>query len=397
MRGKYLHIVILSLASCIDPISFDIPNDSTFLVVDGFITDDIGPHRIKLSRSAKYENTLNDSGEGEVASVSGAILSIVDNLGTIIPLQEVFDGAGREGDTNYSGKIGYNGNYETVESFKGIVGNQYHLQIEVNGETYQSSKETLKASSLIDTVTYSHVSIPYLNESNKVAYNMGLEFYADFKSTSDATHYKWDWENTFILDDYMTLNLINADSGDFVTYDIPPLDPKRCYVNEFPIGEVNIMKNEVFGFTYQNYPVNFVPVDFKFNYKYSMNLILYSMSDEASKFWNQVSSQASVTGSIFDPAPTGISGNIQNVNGGKEVVLGYFGAFGKSEKRVFIDSFETGILIGLGSLFYSRNEACFNAANFSDKQKGVFVGPPEFCYNCFVYPGSQSEKPDFWE
>jgi hypothetical protein len=385
MRGKYLHIVILSLASCIDSISFDIPNDSTFLVVDGFITDDIGPHRIKLSRSAKYENTLNDSGEGEVASVSGAILSIVDNLGTIIPLQEVFDGAGREGDTNYSGKIGYNGNYETVESFKGIVGNQYHLQIEVNGETYQSSKETLKASSLIDTVTYSHVSIPYLNESNKVAYNMGLEFYADFKSTSDATHYKWDWENTFILDDYIGTDTLNPD---YVIYHIPPLDPKKCYVNDLPIPDINIMKNEVFGFTYENYPVSFVPVDFKFNYKYSMNLILYSMSDEASKFWNQVSSQASVTGSIFDPAPARISGNIQNVNDSKEVVLGYFGAFGKSEKRVFIDSFEAGILMGLGSLFYSRHEGCFSNA-IRDR--------PSFCFACVVYPGGQSEKPDFWE
>jgi hypothetical protein len=203
---------------------------------------------------------------------------------------------------------------------------------------------------------------------------MGLEFYADFKSTSDATHYKWDWENTFILNQIRDLD-----------------DPQKCYVTEPSNGFVNILKNESFAFVYENYPVKFVPVNFKFNYKYSTNIFLYSMSDSASEFWNQVYSQLNIKGSIFDPAPTIISGNIQNINDSKEVVLGYFGAFGKSEKRVFIDNPEAGVLVGLGNFTYMRNETCFITGP-SPRPR-----PPEWCFNCIYHPGSQSEKPDFWE
>jgi hypothetical protein len=225
------------------------------------------------------------------------------------------------------------------------------------------------ASSPIDSVSYSYVSKPYLDESNEVVHDFGLEFYASFNSTSDATDYKWSWENTYIF---------VAPRGFGVDL---------CYVNESSSGFVNILRNESFETYIKNYSVNFVPVDFKFNYKYSMNIILYAMNDHASIFWNQLSSQTKVTGSIFDPTSTKITGNIQNINDSKEVVLGYFGAFGKAEKRVFIDALEAGILIGSRDFFYDQIDACFP----------LNTVPPIWCRSCVYYPGSQKEKPDFWE
>ncbi len=46
------------------------------------------------------------------------------------------------------------------------------------------------------------------------------------------------------------------------------------------------------------------------------------------------------TGSIFEPAPSAILGNIENVNDPEDIIFGYFGASAISTKSIFIPAIE---------------------------------------------------------
>lgn len=350
----YIFILIGSTA-CIDPIDFDVPRDTDFLVVDGFITDDNGPHRIRLTKSSVYANVLDG---GIEASVSNAAVAIVDNQGNITNLQETSTG-----------------NYETSSQFSGEVGNQYFLQISLNGKTYRSTTETLRAASKIKSVSYQYLSKPFVNEFNNTVDDWGIEFYANIDLLSDVTYYKWDWEV-----DYELLQVLFNEEED-------PEMPDTCYVHETTSGFINLLINESDQIEYKDYPVSFVPVDYKFNSKYSMNLIQYTMSEQAAEFWEQVSLQTDISGSIFDPTPAKIVGNIRNINDEKEEVLGYFGAFGKSEKRAFLDNFNVTVLLDLDTIFHDDLDLC----------TVVDSEIPDFCFNCAAFPGSKRQKPVFWE
>ena len=53
-------------------------------------------------------------------------------------------------------------------------------------------------------------------------------------------------------------------------------------------------------------------------------------------FLAKVDEQTSRTGSIFDPLPASLEGNIYNINQPNELALGYFGASAVSYKRIVI-------------------------------------------------------------
>jgi hypothetical protein len=68
-----------------------------------------------------------------------------------------------------------------------------------------------------------------------------------------------------------------------------------------------------------------------------MDLKQYSISQEAYRFLRLVKQQAEISGSIFDPPPATIRGNMISLNNPDEVVLGYFMAGGETSRRIYID------------------------------------------------------------
>jgi hypothetical protein len=59
----------------------------------------------------------------------------------------------------------------------------------------------------------------------------------------------------------------------------------------------------------------------------------YSMTPAAYQFWKLFKEQQSRTGTIFDPLPASVIGNITNSSDAKEQALGYFGASAVVRKR----------------------------------------------------------------
>ena len=86
MKGcKQILLLLLSfISSCIDPIELEISEEKRILVVEGFISTGPGPHRIKLSKNAKFGNIFTGFIKNEV----GADVWIRNNDGHITILKE---------------------------------------------------------------------------------------------------------------------------------------------------------------------------------------------------------------------------------------------------------------------------------------------------------------------
>ena len=91
----------------------------------------------------------------------------------------------------------------------------------------------------------------------------------------------------------------------------------------------------------------------------------YSISQNAYRFLRLVKQQAEISGSIFDPPPATLRGNMLSLDNPDEVVLGYFIAAGETSERIYVD----------------RNDLTFkqNPAIIQDDCRlipGSFVDPP---------------------
>jgi hypothetical protein len=65
----------------------------------------------------------------------------------------------------------------------------------------------------------------------------------------------------------------------------------------------------------------------------------YSLTREAYRFWERYEEQRIRTGSILDPLPEPIEGNVYNVNDQNDIALGYFSASSVTTKRIKTDFF----------------------------------------------------------
>ena len=82
---------------------------------------------------------------------------------------------------------------------------------------------------------------------------------------------------------------------------------------------LTVVKQQKKQFSYQN-PPGFFPFVMK-----------------AFEFYNLLREQATIRGTIFDPPPAAIRGNIINTIDPNEEVIGFFGAFGASRIRKKVD------------------------------------------------------------
>src|SRR5450432_1173689 len=84
--ARYIAILFLGLDSCIEPFNLSVKNQEAF-VVDGLITDQVGPYFVKISQTSAIDDQLDI-----VHWVSGVSASVIDELGNEEKLIEVTPG-----------------------------------------------------------------------------------------------------------------------------------------------------------------------------------------------------------------------------------------------------------------------------------------------------------------
>jgi hypothetical protein len=155
-------------------------DSDSLLVVEGQITNEEGPFRVKLSQSVPLYNDPNLLYEEH--PVYGANVQIFDDQGNAFRLYEEEDGW-----------------YETEnKQLKGVVGNTYSLTIATpDGIEYESSAVLMSDVPEIEEIHYSENVRTVIEETNVYEENQ-LSVLVDSKPFEEGIGYlKWEFEETW--------------------------------------------------------------------------------------------------------------------------------------------------------------------------------------------------------
>ncbi len=293
---KYISIAILFVSACVTPYDAKIKQSAPRIVVEGLITDQPGPHRVRITRSAAFTNDDKGSSEG----INGAVVYVTDNAGNRIDFTE-----------------SEKGSYFTASGVQGVVGRSYRLSIRLaDGREYASEPDLLRSVPPIDSI-YSEYD-PAAKQFN---------VYVDITdSPISGEGYLWKWKHYEPI--YICEFSKKIEIPGYGTYKTPCRD---CCTRCWDVSQCNTCVN-IAGDAYVN--GNQIKRQFIASAPYDSRLKYYlmveqrSLSPGAFRFWNSLKAQSGSSGGPFDAAPAPVAGNIGNVADKNEKVLGFFGASG---------------------------------------------------------------------
>ncbi|WP_296698990.1 DUF4249 domain-containing protein [Algoriphagus sp.] len=324
MLRKYLYLLlILPLAACIDPYSVEVEEGEQLLTVEGIITTTPGSQSIRLTRSDTYGSVF----EGLIRPVSNATVIIRDDEGQVTFLSE---------DTEDRGV------YFTSENFAAKMGRSYTLQIQlIDGKVYTSFPELVNPVPRIKNIETKVVKIAVEGE---VLERSGVQLIAELDDPADQNNFYF-WrtdQSTYVLKTRPDLYTPRPSDTN------PSRDPQPkdccnvCFKTEL-LGNSGIYleKDDIFNGLSTKVPAGFIEDDGKrFVETLRTDLMQLSISQEAYRFLRLVKQQSEISGSVFDPPPANIRGNMISLDNPEEVILGYFIAAGETSKRIYIQGDE---------------------------------------------------------
>lgn len=319
---KLLYFLLLLPMSCIDPYEVTVPQGPQLLTVDGLLTTGDGPHVIKLTRGDTYGSVF----QGLVRPVRGATVLVRDDQGQVTFLAENTDEPG---------------NYATSVGFSATVGRSYTLQFQLSdGKVYTSLPERVASVPEIQILDYDVIRIPVEGEANE---RSGVQLVVDLDDPADQNNFYF-WRtgvSTFVLKtrpDLFTIRPPEADDRD--------PDPKDCCDTCFQTESLGnqgifIATDDTFNGLSTRLPVGFIEDDgIRFVENHRARISQVSITQEAFRFLRLVKQQAEISGSVFDPPPARITGNMISLDDPEEVVLGYFIAGGEAKSEIYINANE---------------------------------------------------------
>jgi hypothetical protein len=367
---------MLLLTGCIE--EFDPPSEGfeNLLVVEAFLTNESEPFEVKLSRTMPLDTII-------WIPETGAQVSISNGSGEEYGLEEVNEGI-----------------YRFLGNLNARIGESYQLHLKTsNGYSYVSDPVTMCDTPPIDSVTWKYEKMP----TGDV---MGVQIYVNTHDPGNNTwYYRWQWKETWIFYTPSPAVIYWEDGL------IKPMTEKTnaCWKTgrstDILIGTSKNLNQDII-YDFPLYSAD--NTTDRFNNRYSTNVKQYAMSEESYHYWQELKKVTENLGTLFDPQPSSIYGNIHNVNNENEIVLGYFDASAVREKRIFISSFDLPSTMRGPDDFSSCEEELVGYYNINEMvldgwllvNKEIIMGSvlyrmaPAFCVDC-RYFGS-NEKPDYW-
>jgi hypothetical protein len=317
MIKRLLFVLLIFPLSCIDPYNIELEQGEQLLTVEGFITNDFGPHAIRLTRSDTYGSVF----EGLIRPVRQATVNVRDSQGLVTFLSETDPGV-----------------YVTPNDFFAKPGLSYTLQIRLlDGKEYTSFPEKINPVAPIDSVSYRSLRIA---TDNRLEDRIGIQLVAHFKDPSDQNNFYY-WRTN----PGMYVVVANPE-----LYTLPPDHPTNprgsapkdccaiCYlVENNRLQNFALASDEDFNGLSTRLPISFIEDNgLRFKDTYRAEILQMGISAGAHRFLRLVDQQLSITGSVFDQPPANIRGNIISLDNPDEVVLGYFIAASVDTKVVYI-------------------------------------------------------------
>lgn len=302
-------LVVACLQACVDPLELQIDTGQKSLVVSGMVTDqnDSTLNKVTLTWTSPFDS---EKQQVVVERVRNATVTVQDNLGNSMPL--------------YEGPA-YGVYTLNREDFRVEQGRSYTLHIRLpDGREYASRPELLRPVPALQGIGYEFKEfIDVVRNSAGMLIerrSVGFEVKAKVQDPSErGNYYRWDTEGVF----------------EFYTNTGDKPDPSVCWANMGSINtKVVASDDRLVNGRYFEQPVAVVPADIPT--KYRIKIRQFSLTGEAYEFWRLFNQQQSSVGSIFDPPPARINGNMYSVNNPDERVVGYFTASAMVEDFIVI-------------------------------------------------------------
>ena len=292
-------LLALLLPACTDPYSPTILTaPRNFLVVDGFINSQ-GSTTIRLSRTFAISAMAKAPVEGK------ASLTIQDNTGMAYPLQEKTPG------TYVSAALALS------------PARQYRLHIRtLAGLEYASDYAPVKNTPPIDNVTWRIGSD-------------GMTFYVSAHDDTQATrYYRWEYDETWETSSPFAPYL------EYANHQIQPRTvplPSVCWVNVHSsviqlAKTTALTKDVVSEFALRVLPRNTE----RLSRRYSLLVQQHALTKEEYEYWELLRKNTESIGTLFDPLPVQVTGNVHCLSNATETTLGFVGVHSLPEKRLFI-------------------------------------------------------------
>ena len=296
---RHALFLILGLTSCVDPFDpqvKDIPE--SFLVVDGFINSQ-GITTIKLSR------TVNLSTDSIAPPETQATVYIEAEAGSPFYLTE------KEAGTYTSGNL----NLDLAKKYR------LHLKL-ISDKEYVSDFTSIKITPPIDNISWQ-------------APNNGLQIYVSSHDATNSTqYYRWQYEETWEFNaayqsalEYSPAGIISRRENIYLCWNTQPSNTIRI------ASTVRLSQDVV-----ANYNLATVPASSaKLGRRYSILVKQYALSPEEYLYYETLQKNTENIGSLFDPLPTQLTGNIHAVADATEPVIGFVGAYSETQRRMFVN------------------------------------------------------------
>ncbi|KAA9352843.1 DUF4249 domain-containing protein [Larkinella humicola] len=298
-----LLIATILIDGCVDPYrppAVSAPN--TYLVVDGFLNGS-GVSSIRLTRTQNLSDgrkpTVETKATVKVEGEKGGSQTFVD-----------------KGDGTYTLAAG------------GLQFNQkYRLSIKTAaGRSYQSDYVTIKQTPKIDNVSWK-------------AQDQGVQFYVTTHDpTNNTKYYRWEYEETWEF--YSAFySRVEYQKKQFVSR---MDDVNHCWSNGKSTGIFIGSSEKLTQDVINQFPLVFVSntSSNRLKVRYSLLVKQYAQTAESFEYWQNLRKNTESLGSIFDPQPFQVIGNLHGVTDPNEPVVGYLSGYSVEEKRIFVNASE---------------------------------------------------------
>ncbi|WP_229204201.1 DUF4249 domain-containing protein [Dyadobacter alkalitolerans] len=357
--------------SCIEPFSPpEVNSVENHLVVDGFLNVGKDTSRIELRRTQNVNQTAGPTIE------SHAAVSVESESGEINAFTESRAGLYELPPRQYN------------------AADKYRIRIKTqDGNEYLSDYVTVSVTPAIDSLTTKFDS-----------FQDAMIFYVNAHDAQGKTQfYRWKFEETW---EYRAAYQTGIEVID-KKYVSRIKDINQCWGNmrsgSILLGTTVKLSSDII----KDLPLFKVPVSTnKLYIKYSVLVRQYGLSRPAFEYWTALSKTTQGTGSLFDPQPSQVTGNIKNITNGKELVFGYFSASTEETKRLTITpklgKFPTCMMPDTFDVVCSptSNRQCGLETtslllSYTGLRGEFLLGAPPSCTDCREQGGTL-EKPKFW-
>ncbi|MBS1523572.1 MAG: DUF4249 domain-containing protein [Bacteroidetes bacterium] len=307
---KYILMVkaLLLFSSCKKPYApAVITSGSSVLVVEGTINAGADSTIIHLTHTIPISSPNGTQPPAEL----NATVTVESDANATYPLSEIGNG--------YYGSAGLN-----LSS-----ANKYKLKIiTTSNKIYESDFVPVKNSPPIDSVSYKP-------QTTNLQLNVSTH-----DPSNNTRYYRWEYDETWIIHSkYESILKLIKNPVDSIVTRPPSEQIYTCWQSEkssdIVLGSTAKLSNDVMA----NYTFSVIPsTSEKFTDRFTVLVKQYALTPDAFNYYQELRKNTESLGTIFDPQPSSLTGNIHCTTNPSEQVIGYITAGTVSQVRIYINA-----------------------------------------------------------